>query len=411
MTEIKPFPCLRPNPEYAANIAALPYDVYDRNEAREFVSKNPLSFLKIDRAEAQLPPETDIYSNQVYQTAADTLQAMTSEGYFINDVLSSYYVYELTAFQHVQTGLVGCAAVDDYLNGTIKKHENTRSDKELDRICHIEACQAQTGPIFLTYQGNPQVNNILAKIKRSPALYSFTTVDQVTHRIWQVGDIAQISELYYALAEISSLYIADGHHRAAAAVKVAQKRREEHPHYNGEEEYNYFLSVLFPEEELKILPYNRVVYDLNGHTEHSFLNSISKFFDIEELDRPYAPKEIHKFGMYLNRKWYLLSAHEYLSSLDRLANLDVSILQNNLLNPILGIENPKTDKRIGFIGGVSGLREIEDTVNAYEAAVGFSLHPTSMHDLLKISDSGKLMPPKSTWFEPKLLSGLFIHKL
>jgi len=411
MAEIKAFPCLRPAPRYAASIAALPYDVYSRNEARDIVKKNPLSFLKIDRAESQCPEGTDIYSQEVYEKAKQTLDQMTAEGYFIQDNTPCYYVYELTYKGRSQTGLVGCSAVDDYLGNIIKKHENTRTDKENDRICHIDTCEAQTGPIFLACRRNEQISDILAIVKRSAPMYDFISDDGNIHRVWRIDDIAQMSELYHELSEISSVYIADGHHRAASAVKVALKRREENPDYNGDEEFNYFLSVLFPENELNILPYNRVVYDLNGYTESEFLDALSKNFDFMDCNRDYAPKRHHEFGMYLNRKWYVLIPRETLISTDPVAGLDVSILQDNVLSPLLGIKDPKLDNRIAFVGGIRGLRALETAVDEQPLAVAFSMYPTAMKELFDVSDAGRLMPPKSTWFEPKLRSGLFIHKM
>jgi len=411
MAEIKAFPCLRPAPKYAASIAALPYDVYSRAEAREAVKKNSLSFLKIDRAEAQCPEGIDIYSEEVYAKARQTLDQMTAEGYFIQDDAPCYYIYELTFKGRSQTGLVGCAAVDDYLNNIIMKHENTRTDKENDRIRHIEVCEAQTGPIFLACRHNERISNILYAVKRSTPMYDIVSDDSILHRVWRIDDIVEMSELYHELSEISSIYIADGHHRAASAVKVAQRRREENPNYNGDEEFNYFLSVLFPENELNIMPYNRIVYDLNGHTESSFINAVTKCFDIMPCNRDYSPKRRHEFGMYLNKQWYMMIPRESLITNNPVTGLDVSILQDNILSPILGIKNPKLDERITFVGGIRGLRALETAVDEQPLAVAFSLYPTSMSELFAVSDAGQLMPPKSTWFEPKLRSGLFIHKI
>ncbi|MGL6202038.1 MAG: DUF1015 domain-containing protein [Lachnospiraceae bacterium] len=412
MAEIRTFPCLRPAPKHAAAIAALPYDVYSRAEARNIVSENPLSFLKIDRPESQCAETIDIYSDEVYGKATQTLTKMTEEGYFLADPTPCYYVYELTFKGRSQTGLVGCAAVDDYLNGVIKKHENTRTDKENDRIRHIDTCAAQTGPIFLACRQNEHISKVISDVKRNLPLYDFTAADRVTHRVWRINDIMMLNEIYDQLSEITSVYIADGHHRAAAAVKTATNRRAANPDYNGDEEFNYFLSVLFPENELHILPYNRVVYDLNGHSESAFLDALAKGFEIKRWSRgSYAPKKRHELGMYLNKKWYVLIPHESLISTDPIAGLDVSILQDNILSPVLGIENPKLDERISFIGGIRGLGAVEAAVDGKHLAVGFSLFSTTMDELFSVSDAGKLMPPKSTWFEPKLRSGLFIHEI
>lgn len=412
MAEIKAFPCLRPDPKYAASIAALPYDVYNRQEAKAVTQNNPLSFLKIDRAETLCGEDTDIYSDEVYQKAKSTLTQMEQDGYFIQDEAACYYIYELTMRGHTQTGLVGCASIDDYVNGVIKKHENTRTDKEMDRIRHIDACSAQTGPIFLAYRNSKQIREVIEQAKHSMPLYDFTSDDKVTHKVWKVDDISKIAFLYNAFLDISSIYIADGHHRAASAVKVGLNRREQAGTYHGDEAYNYFLSVLFPEDELNILPYNRVVYDLNGHDVPSFLDALTLQFHIEGTRRnSYAPKQRHEFGMYLDKKWYILTPKDDVILSDPIDGLDVSILQDHVLDPILGIEDPKLDTRISFVGGIRGLGALQTAVDGLPLAVAFSMYPTSMDELFRVSDSGGLMPPKSTWFEPKLRSGLFVHKL
>ena len=310
-----------------------------------------------------------------------------------------------------QTGIVACSSIDDYVNGVVKKHENTREDKELDRIRHVDTVNAQTGPIFLTYRQNETLKAIVAEEKAKPVLYDFVSDDGIRHRVWKIDDPAQTAAIEAAFAAIPATYIADGHHRAASAVKVGLKRRAENPGYTGEEPFNYFLSVLFPDEELMILPYNRVVKDLNGMSREQFFEAIKGKFELEEIGKePYAPAEKGTFGMYLDNTWYALKVLPQYRSADPVKGLDVSILQDQLLGPVLGIGDPRTDKRIDFIGGIRGLKELERRVRE-DMEIAFSIYPTSIKELLAVADAGLLMPPKSTWFEPKLRSGLFIHKL
>lgn len=412
MATIKPFFCIRPEANVAHRVAALPYDVYNRSEAKAVASKDSLSFLNIDRAESQFPDDVDTYADCVYAKAAELLNARIADGTFVSDTTENYYIYELTMDGRTQTGIVACASIDDYLNNVIKKHENTRADKEEDRIRHVDTCNAQTGPIFLAYRKNETIYSVVAKTKQNPPLYDFTSEDGITHRVFVISDPADVSAVADAFASIDSIYIADGHHRAASAVKVGVKRREAHPGYTGTEEFNFFLSVLFPEDELKILPYNRVVKDLNGLTKEAFLARIAQEFTVKELGTTaFQPTEKATFGMYLNGTWYCLTANEALQSItDPVEALDVSLLQDYLLAPVLGIGDPRTDKRIDFIGGIRGLAELERRV-ATDMTVAFSMYPTSIGELFAVSDAGRLMPPKSTWFEPKLRSGLFIHKL
>ncbi|MDE6208331.1 MAG: DUF1015 domain-containing protein [Lachnospiraceae bacterium] len=410
MATVKPFICIRPNEDVADRVAALPYDVYNRREACEAVAGNKLSFLNIDRAETQFDDSVDTYDMRVYAKAKELLEGMISDGTFITDSDSCYYIYELTMNGRVQTGLVACASIDDYQNNIIKKHENTRADKEADRINHVDICNAQTGPIFLAYRANEVIREIVNKTKNEKPLYDFTSEDDITHRVWKISKEEDVNAIYEAFGGINSIYIADGHHRAASAVKVGLKRREENPSYNGTEEFNYFLSVLFPDEELMIMPYNRVVKDLNGNTEEEFLEKVSKCFDIEKVTDPYLPEVKGNIGMFLNGEWYRLLAKEEIKVSDPVAGLDVALLQNNILTPILGIGDPRVDKRIDFIGGIRGLEELERRCSL-DMKIAFSMYPTSIEELFNVSDAGKLMPPKSTWFEPKLRSGLFIHKL
>lgn len=412
MATIKPFYCIRPAASLAHRVAALPYDVYNRSEAKVVASKDSLSFLNIDRAETQFPDDVDTYADCVYAKAAELLNARITDGTFVTDSTKNYYIYELTMDGRTQTGIVACASIDDYLNNVIKKHENTRADKEEDRIRHVDTCDAQTGPIFLAYRRNETIYSVVAKTKESAPLYDFTSDDGITHRVFVISDADDVKAVSDAFASIDSIYIADGHHRAASAVKVGLKRRGEHPDYTGAEEFNFFLSVLFPEDELKILPYNRVVQDLNGMTKEEFLAWVAKDFKIQFIGKSaYQPTEKGNFGMYLDGNWYRLTAGPSLKNItDPVKSLDVSLLQDYLLEPLFRIGDPRTDKRIDFIGGIRGLGELERRVSE-DMEVAFSMYPTSIQELFAVSDAGLLMPPKSTWFEPKLRSGLFIHKL
>jgi len=409
MAVIRPFECVRPEKSIAGRVAALPYDVYDSKEAREVVAKEPLSFLKIDRAETQFDEQVDMYSQEVYQKAHDMLMEAIADGTFITDSDRAYYVYELTMDGRTQTGIAACASIDDYLNNVIKKHENTRADKEQDRINHVDACSAQTGPIFLAYRANAVINAEVAKAKEETPLYSFTSDDGIRHQVWKISDETSVGNIEDAFAGISQIYIADGHHRAASAVKVGLKRRESNPGYTGDEEFNYFLSVLFPDEELMIMPYNRVVKDLNGMSEEEFIARIKEKFIVDESSTQVAPAKKGEFGMYLGKKWYILTAREEILSNDPVDGLDVAVLQNNVLKPLLGIHDPKTDKRIDFVGGIRGLGELERRCDE-DCVLAFSMYATSISELFAVADAGLLMPPKSTWFEPKLRSGLFIHR-
>lgn len=412
MPKITPFQSVRPNPSLADRIAALPYDVYNREEACIEVKKEPLSFLKIDRAETQFDNSVDTYDDRVYEKARETLDEMIADGSFLMDEKPCFYVYELTMNGRSQTGIVACSSIDDYVNGTIRKHENTREEKEIDRINHVDRTNAQTGPIFLVYRSVEEINRIIRKEKEKTPVYDFTSPDGITHRAWVISDSNVIEKMEQAFAAVPTTYIADGHHRCASAVKVGLKRRKEHPDYTGQEEFNHFLSVLFPDDQLYIMPYNRVVKDLAGMKKEEFLEAVRKAgFTVSYLgDTPFAPEEKGTFGMYLNDGWYRLTADKSLVVNDPVEGLDVSILQNNLLRPILKIADPRTDKRIDFVGGIRGLSELEKRV-AEGCTVAFSMYATSIQELLDVADAGLLMPPKSTWFEPKLRSGLFIHRL
>lgn len=413
MADIRPFIGIRPEKGKAAHIAALPYDVYNREEATKVVEKNPQSFLRIDRAETQFPISVDMYADKVYRKAHDILWESVEDGTFIKEDKKCYYIYELTMNGRVQTGIVACASIDDYLNNVIKKHENTRAEKEVDRIRHVDACNAQTGPIFLAYRSNDVINKIVAKNKEQEAEYDFVSEDGIRHRVFVIRDEDSIGRLSTAFAGIESIYIADGHHRAASAVKVGQKRREEHPGYTGEEEFNYFLSVLFPDDQLMIMDYNRVVRDMNGYSFQGFYREVKNRFDVTEItgQEEKRPRERGSFSMYMEGHWFLCKIREEdRNEKDPVADLDVSILQERLLGPVLGIGDPKTDGRIDFVGGIRGMEELVRRCNE-DCAVAFAMYPTSIEELFAVADAGLLMPPKSTWFEPKLRSGLFIHEI
>lgn len=410
MAEIRPFRAIRPAKGLESSIAALPYDVYNRQEAKAAVADAPYSFLRIDRAETQFSDEVDTYDERVYQKARELLFAQIEKGEFVQENKPCFYLYELVMNGRSQTGIVGCASIDDYVNGIIKKHENTRADKEEDRIRHVDTLNAQTGPIFLAYRDREDLQEIVKRNSEKEPLYDFISEDGISHRVYTIdreADMEAISSIFKAMGNI---YIADGHHRCASAVKVGQKRRAEHPGYTGEEEFNYFLSVLFPDSELLIMDYNRVVKDLNGLTAEQFLGKLSGLFSVEESTVPVRPEKKGEIGLFLEEKWYLLKADDKLKSDDPVKNLDVSILQDNVLKPVLGIEDPKTNKRIDFVGGIRGLLELERRVHT-DMKAAFSMYPTSIGELFAVADAGLLMPPKSTWFEPKLRSGLFIHSL
>lgn len=411
MAIIKPFIGIRPSKEKASRIAALPYDVYNREEARVEVEKEPLSFLRIDRAETQFPKDMDMYDDKVYQKAHDILWEMVENGDFVTEEKECYYIYELTMNGRVQDGLVACASIDDYQNGVIMKHENTREEKEQDRIRHVDTCGAQTGPIFLAYRARTVIRDIIAKKKEEEPLYDFTSEDGIRHRVFCIDAQEQIDMIQSEFTQTEQIYIADGHHRAASAVKVGLKRRAANPGYTGEEEFNYFLSVLFADEQLMIMDYNRVVKDLNGNTKEQFLEKLQNIVDVRKVEREEnRPAKKGQFTMFLDGNWYACQIRREDLSEDPVEGLDVSLLQKLVLTPILGIGDPRLDKRIDFVGGIRGLEELEKRV-AEDCKVAFAMYPTSIQELFDVADAGMLMPPKSTWFEPKLRSGLFIHKI
>lgn len=415
MAILKAFKAVRPAPELAQQVAALPYDVMNSREARQMVVGNPHSFLHVDKAEIDLDPAIDLYDTRVYEKARDNLNAMIAQGVFLQDETPCLYIYKQVMNGRAQIGIVGCTAVDDYQKQIIKKHELTRADKEQDRINHVDYCDANTGPIFLTYRAQSAVDEIVEDVMSTKQpVYDFLSEDGIGHTVWIIDDKARIEKLCQLFAGIDYLYIADGHHRSASAVRVGQMRRQAKPDYDGSEEFNYFLSVIFPDNHLYIMDYNRIVKDLQGNSVDGFLEKVAQKFTVTPYDGSGAlkPEKKHTYGMYLAGKWYLLEARDgTYDPTDPVAQLDVSILQNNLLHPILGIGDPRTDKRIDFVGGIRGLEALSQRVDSGEMAVAFSMYPTTMEDLMNIADAGAIMPPKSTWFEPKLRSGLFIHKL
>lgn len=413
MVKIRPFAALRPRADLADKVAALPYDVMNSEEAREMIKGNPYSFLHVDKAEIDLDPAVDLYADEVYAKAAANLRQMAADGVLVEDT-PSLYIYAQTMDGRRQVGLVACTAVDDYQQDNIKKHEFTRADKEADRIRHVDECDANTGPIFLTYRDDEVISaEIAAWIAANAPVYDFVAEDGVGHTVWHINDADVVAKLTAAFGNVPALYIADGHHRAASAVRVAERRRAAHPDYTGEEEFNWFLSVIFPAGELAIMDYNRVIHDLNGMTEDEFLAKLGEVFDITPIAEGDSPKPTakHHCSLYLPGRWYDLAVKDgVFDEADPVARLDVSILQTNVLDKLLGIADPRTDKRIDFVGGIRGLGELEARV-ADGWAAAFAMYPTGLDDLMAIADSGMVMPPKSTWFEPKLRSGLFIHKL
>ena len=425
MAEVRPFRAWRPAQGLAERIAALPYDVVNGKEAREETRREPFSFLAVDRPETQFEEENmDVTEDRVYERAGTLLRQWMKEGSLQQEAEPCYYIYELERQGRVQTGIAACVSVDDYLNGVIRRHENTRSDKEEDRTRHVRACEAQTGPVFLAYRAAKAVTTVTERCRREACLYDFASPDGISHRVWRIGRKEDIRAVHEAFEKVERLYIADGHHRCASAVRVAQECRRRCPDYTGEEPFNFILSVLFPDDQLTILEYNRVIRDLNGLTPQEFLRKIEEIFEITPEEGPYRPERKGRFGLYLQKKWYRLvrkpeigeqygkagTAGDSLRKPDPVRELDVAVLQRMILEPVLGITDPRTDERIDFVGGIRGLKELERRCEQ-DCAAAFSLYPTSIGELFSVADAGLLMPPKSTWCEPKLRSGLFIHTL
>ena len=413
MAIIRPFKAYRPVKEYVKDIAALPYDVMSSKEAREIVKNNKYSFLRVDRAEVNLAESVGEYDKVVYDTANQVLENMIEKGLYIQEKTPAIYIYQQIMDGRGQKGIVCCTSVDDYINNIIKKHERTRLLKEIDRVNHVDICNANTGPIFLTYRNNNEISSIVEEWTKKEPVYDFISEDGNGHRVWIIDDNIVIEKLVKLFKSIKYLYIADGHHRSASAVKVALNRRKQLGKYTGDEEFNYFLSIIYPDTELKVFDYNRTVKDLNGLSEEEFFSKVEESFYLSksESNKPVSPKNKHEFGMYMNKQWFILRAKD--GSFDEsnpIDSLDVSILQNNLLNPILGISDPTKSERIEFIGGIRGLKELENRADN-DMKVSFSMYATTIDDIMNVADSGKTMPPKSTWFEPKPRSGIFIHKL
>ncbi len=409
MATIRPFNALRPVPDRAAQVAAVPYDVVNTEEARALASGNPWSFLHVSRPEIDLHTATPIYSDEVYTKAASNFDALKKECPLTLEETPSLYLYRLIMGQHEQLGVVACCAVDEYDRGVIRKHERTRRDKEDDRTRHIMVLQAQTGPVFLTYRAQEKIDALIADALRgNPPLYDFVANDDIRHTIWRVPSYDPLVD---AFKEVPFLYIADGHHRAASASRARAELREQSFAIVGNEEYNFFQCVIFPDNQLQILPYNRIVRDLNGLSSEDFLAQVREQFEVTEAGSP-SPPQRGNWSMYLEGKWYGLALRDESSRpAGAVESLDVSILQDRLLDPILGIKDVRTDKRIDFVGGIRGTEELEKLVKDGKAAVAFSLFATTIDDLLKVSDAGEIMPPKSTWFEPKLRDGLLSHEI
>ena len=410
-TLIRPFAGLRPVAGRAADVAAPPYDVLNSAEARERAKGKPYSFLHISKPEIDLPEDIHPYDAAVYAKAAENLAKMRAEGVLVQDERPCYYVYQLQMGGHVQTGLVAAASVADYDTNRIRKHEFTRPDKEDDRVRQIDALNAQTGPVLLAYRADDAVDGILARVAAGKPEVDIVADDGIAHRLWVIRDAAVIDEITHRFDAMSALYIADGHHRSASASRIAAARKAANPKHTGDEAYNYFLAVMFPHAQMRIMDYNRVVKDLNGLDKTAFLAAIGKAFSVETHTGQAKPGQRGEFGMYLDGQWYRLRIKPELIPSDPVARLDVSLLQANLLDPILGIKDPRRDSRIDFVGGIRGLSELEKRVNSGEMQVAFALHATPMQDLMAVADAGEVMPPKSTWFEPKLADGLVSHLL
>jgi len=412
MATIRPFKAFRPKSEFAGEVAAKPYDVLNSDEAREEVKGYPYSFLHVGKPEVDLDPKIDLHDQRVYEKGKENLQKLISQKILVEDSVPCLYIYAQTMGQHTQYGLVGCASVEEYWNETIKKHEFTREDKEADRCNHVRVTNSHSGPIFLIYRDQNEIDTIISRIVKNPPENDHVALDGMRHRCWVIKEPETIQKIVSVFQSIPRLYIADGHHRSAAAAIVGKERMKANPKHRGDEEYNFFLAVYFPASQLRIMPYNRVAKDLNGLTKDSFFAKVREHFEIMEEKKPVAPVRKGEMGMYLDGVWYTIRAGAEIQNMgDPVEKLDVSVLQKYILDPILGIHDPRTDKRIDFVGGIRGLNELEKRVNSGDMKIAFSMYPTSVEELMAIADSGKIMPPKSTWFEPKLRDGLFVHFL
>ena len=413
MATLRPFKGLRPPKEIVKDLASRPYDVLDSREAREEAEGNPHSFLRVVKPEIELPVETDLYSQQVYDKALENFNKFIENGWLKQDETANYYVYAQTWGEKIQYGIVGCAGVEDYLNNTIKKHELTRPDKEEDRMKHVRVLNANAEPVFFSYPAVSEIDRIVADITKADPLYDFMADDGFGHKFWVIDKRETVEKLQKLFDQVPAFYVADGHHRTAAAALVGNEKKSQNPDHRGDEEYNFFMAVLFPDDQLTIIDYNRVVKDLNGLSKEEFLKKLAEVFEITPKgEQEYKPTHLHNFSMYLDGQWYELKAREntYDDS-DPIGVLDVTILSHHVLDHILGIKNLRTDKRIDFVGGIRGLKELKKRVDSGEMEVAFALYPVTMKQLIDIADTGNIMPPKTTWFEPKLRSGLVVHKL
>jgi len=411
MATSKPFRALRPKPEYAKDVASRPYDVLNAQEARQEAEGNKYSFLRVIKPELELPDDIDPYGANVYNQGLENLNFLRSEQIIEKDATPSFYIYRLTMDGREQTGIVGCCHYQEYYDGHIKKHELTRTAKENDRVRHVETQNANAEPVFFSYRGLDSINQVITNATQSDPVYDFTADDGIRHELWVIDDESSISRIENDFKSVPDLYVADGHHRTAAAARVGQQKKDNNPDHDGTEEYNFFMAVLFSDDQLKIFDYNRVVQDLNGMSTDQFKEKLQRIFEISELESAQSPSIKGVFSMYLDKKWYSLNPKEVISSDNPKENLDVTLLSEKVLDPILGIQDLRKDTRIDFVGGIRGLSELEGRVDSGEMAVAFALFPVSMAELLAIADAGEIMPPKTTWFEPKLRSGLFIHEL
>jgi len=410
MPDIRPFKGLRPDQKYAEKVAAPPYDVLNSDEARKLAKDDPYSFLHVSKPEIDLPAVIDVHDEKVYKKGVENFKKMIAEKILIQDDEPCFYVYRQIMGKHEQSGIVAAASVEDYDKGIIKIHEYTREDKEQDRAKHVDMLSANTGPVFLTYHAKESLDNIVEACKKDEPLYDFTSSDGIRHTVWKISDQNIIQEIVKEFAALDYLYVSDGHHRSAAASRVQKLRRAENPKHTGDEEYNYFLTVIFPDDQMYIMDYNRVVKDLNGLLGDEFIEKVAEMFYIDKQSSQYKPEKKHSFGMYIDGIWYKLTAKPGIfDEHNPVESLDVSILHKNIMEPLLGILNPRKDTRIDFVGGIRGLGELEKLVNSGSFKVAFAFFPTSIDDLMKVADSNNVMPPKSTWFEPKLRSGLITH--
>lgn len=412
MAVFRPFKAFRPKPEFASEVASKPYDVLNSQEAREEVKGHPYSFLHVGKPEIDLDPSINPYDPAVYQKGKENLQKLIDDNILVEDSEPHLYVYAQTMNGKTQYGLVGCASVDDYWHDVIKKHEKTRKDKEEDRCNHVRVTNAHSGPIFLTYRDNDEINSLISEIVKADPENDHVALDGIRHQSWVIKDQNVAKNISERLAKVDYFYVADGHHRSAAASIVGRERQQANPNHNGNEAYNFFLAVLFPASHLYIMDYNRLVKDLNGLTADEFFAKLSENFDVKKIDGQCKPVKKGDIGLYFGNQWYCMTAKPHLLNIeDPVESLDVAILQNKVLAPLLGVDDPRTSKRVDFVGGIRGLGELEKRVKSGEMQVAFAMYPTSVDELMSIADAGKIMPPKSTWFEPKLRDGLFVHFL